>query len=390
MIRTGDIKWWLIEAKRHPEAAPEIIEALAARLVELDGENERLRAEILQLEREGAGGADIRQVSALRQQVERLQSLLESQGAGEPAALLISQPLHAARVPLSALRLAVEPGVEMAQRFFRSGALLRLALLLLARPHDELLLLTSRGRALTMLPADVSAVSGADGQATLTPIEGRLQQGEWLTGGAAVGRPPRFWTVVTQRGFVRQYLRAAFERDASQGGRVIESPIARDVPVAIVDGDEGDLLLCTRWGRVARFPQRTIEAQGSLALELEPDDEVVSALSLPAEREIVFVTMAGLAVRRATAQFEARTRPGGEGRAAIQAFDVLGAFPYDGGSALVLATYSGRLVALPLAHLPLQERLGHGSPLADFARDPAAAAALAPGVYAQVYLAAEG
>jgi len=29
MIRKGDIQWWVLEAKKHPESAPTIIEELA-------------------------------------------------------------------------------------------------------------------------------------------------------------------------------------------------------------------------------------------------------------------------------------------------------------------------------------------------------------------------
>lgn len=43
MIRKGDVQWWVLEAKKHPQSVPTIIEELAKRLAELDAENERLR-----------------------------------------------------------------------------------------------------------------------------------------------------------------------------------------------------------------------------------------------------------------------------------------------------------------------------------------------------------
>jgi DNA gyrase/topoisomerase IV subunit A len=379
MIRRDDVKWWLLEARKHPEAATEIIEALAERLIALDAENERLRAEILRLEREGPGGGDFAQLTALRHRVARLQALLDSHGVGEPAVIFLSQHLGAARVDLSRVRLAAERD----EPIFERHALVQLRALLLARAQDELLLMTSRGRALRLPPADVPPTEELGG---LRLLEGRLQKGEWLAAGRAVGRSPRFWTVVTRRGYVRQFLRAAFDRDAAQGQPIVESPISRDVPVAIVDGDEGDLLVITRWGKLARFPQRAIDAQGSLALEAGADDEVVGALPVTAEGEIVVVTSAGLALRRETAQFEARSQPGGEGRAIIHAYDVLGAFAPDPEAVLLLATYSGRVALVDVADVPNYERLGKGVQVVDFSRDPAAGVALVPGSFAQVYL----
>ena len=43
MIRKDDVKWWVAEAEKHPEAASSIVEELAKRLLALDVENERLR-----------------------------------------------------------------------------------------------------------------------------------------------------------------------------------------------------------------------------------------------------------------------------------------------------------------------------------------------------------
>ena len=50
MIRESDVQWWILEAKEHPEATPQIIEELAKRLIELDTENEQLRATLIRLQ----------------------------------------------------------------------------------------------------------------------------------------------------------------------------------------------------------------------------------------------------------------------------------------------------------------------------------------------------
>ena len=375
MIREGDVQWWVLEAKKHPQSAPTIIEELAKRLVELDAENERLRDEIIRLQHRAPAAAGSAEVSALRHEVTTLRRLLESEASGEPSVVFLSDRLQAARAPLPQVeRLAHEgrPALD-------SRALLgHRCLLLLAHPHHELLMLTSQGRGLKMQPSDVpSLVEGGD-----WPIsEGQeLAAGERLTAAVAVAEPPRFWTVVTRRGYVRQFLRIGFDRNLARGDQLIESPFHNDEPVAIVNGDRGDLLLITRWGKGVRFPQRAIAAQGSVGLELDPDDEVIAALPLPSDTEILIVTAAGYVMRRDTSQslLKARSRPGGAGKSLIQAYDVLGIFPCKPQARLLYLTYSGKLAFVSTADIPLHTRSRKGARARTFDRDPAVAVRLVP------------
>jgi DNA gyrase/topoisomerase IV subunit A len=248
-------------------------------------------------------------------------------------------------------------------------ALLGLRCQLLSRPHDELLLLTSQGRGLKAQVPTVPLLTGDGGWPT---SEGQGQaSGERLTAAVAVREPPRFWTVATRRGYVQRFVRVAFDRQLSRGGRLVKSPLRNDEPVAIVNGDRGDVLLLTRWGKSVRFSHRAIASQGSIALEVERDDEVVAALALPTDAEILIVTASGFAMRRDTARIPARSRPGGAGRALIQAHDVLAAFPYSLAAHLLYLTYAGKLIFVSVANAPLQERAGKGTPLRDMSLDPA-------------------
>ena len=370
MIRKSDVQWWVLEAKKHPESAPTIIEELAKRLAELDAENERLRDEIVHLRRRSPAATPGADVKALQQKVETLQSLLNGKGPVEACVVFLSGQLQSARLPFSQVQQAAREG----QPVLDKRALLGLRCLLLARPHDELLLLTSQGRGLKVQVSNVPTLSEGGSWPT---TEGQgLTAGERLTAAVAVGEPPRFWTVATRRGYVKRLVRVAFDRQLAQGNRLVNSPLRNDAPVAIVNGDRGDLLLVTRWGRGIRFSQRAIEGQGSLALDLDPDDEVVAALALPADAEIVIVAASGYAARRDTAQFAARSRPGGKGRTLIQAHDVLAAFPYSPKARLLYLTYSARLASVSMADLPLQERASKGTLMRDLSRDPAVAGLL--------------
>jgi DNA gyrase/topoisomerase IV subunit A len=370
MIRKDDVKWWGLEAKKHPESAPAIIEELAKRLLELDAENERLRDELARLQQRAPAPAESAEVSALQQKVATLQSILDSQVSSEPTLVFLSG-LQAARLPLAqAERLAREERPALNRQ-----AMLGLRCLLLARPQDELLAFTSTGRALKLLPADIPLLSD-EGDWPATGAQ--LASGERLATAVpvSVAQPPRFRTIVTRRGYVRQILRIEFDMKGGKGEPLIESPLRNDAPVAVVDGDRGDLLALTRWGKGVRFAQRAIEPAGSLALELEPDDEVVAALALPADMEILLVTAGGFAARRETAQFKAQSKPGGGGKPLMQAYDVLNAFPCETPARLSYLTYSGRLVFASAADVPLYQRSEKGTRLHTFDRDPAVAVVL--------------
>jgi DNA gyrase/topoisomerase IV subunit A len=372
MIRKDDVKWWVLEAKKHPESAPTIIEELAKRLAELDAENERLRDELVRSQHRAPAAADTTEVDDLRSKVATLQTLLSSEVAAEPVVIFLSDRLQSARLPLS---LAQQWAHEERPALSRQ-AMLSLRFLLLAQPQDELLLFTSQGRGLKLSPSDAPLLAESD---DWPAAEGQdLADGERLTAAVAVSLPPRFWTVVTRRGYARQLLRIDLDRRVEKGDQLIESSFRRDVPVAAVNGDQGDLLVLTRWGKGVRFAHRAIPGQGTVALKLEPDDEVVAALSLPSETEMLIVTAAGYAVRRDTSQFEAWVRPGSKGKTLIQAFDVLGAFSCESPAHLLYLTYSGKLVLVPTADIPLQQRSGKGAQVHVFDRDPAVAVALVP------------
>ena len=229
MIRKSDIQWWILEAKEHPGSAHTIIEELAKRLTELDLENERLRNEILQLRRRTPTTSDSDEVSTLQRKITTLQRLLDGQASDKSSVVLLSDRLESARMGLAQIRqLAQEnrpvPGIQ---------ALMRLRHLLLVRPQGELLVLTNHGRGFKIQPSDIPFWGDRGKWAIPGGLE--LAEGERLTAAIAMTEPPRFWTIVTRRGFVRQFIRISFDRRIAQGDQVIESPFRNDEPVAIVN-----------------------------------------------------------------------------------------------------------------------------------------------------------
>ncbi|MBN1179400.1 MAG: hypothetical protein JXD18_09325 [Anaerolineae bacterium] len=377
MIRKGDVQWWVLEARKNPAAAPTLIEELAERLVELDAANERLREEVIQLQRRApvtvAPSQDDAEVRALRRKIATLQSLVDGQTSTEPALVLLTDQLQALRLPPPLARQMAREGRLVLGR--QSHA--RFQSLLLARPHEELVLLTSQRRGVKVLTSSIPLM--VDSGAPELGEGPALKQNERLTAAVAVQKPPRFWTLVTRRGYAQQFIHVGLERELAHGRPFFDSPFERDTPAALIDGDRGDLLAVTRWGKAVRFAQRIILGSGSTAIDLENDDQVVGALPLAANAEIVIVTGSGYGMRRDTAQLDAQSKPGGGGKALMQAYDVLGAFPYDPEGQVLFLTYSGKLSLIEMQDVPLHNRASKGTQIRDFDRDPAVAAIALPG-----------
>ena len=371
MIRKSDVQWWVLEVKKNPESAPDIIEELAQRLVEMDAENELLRTEIIHMQQGTANSAST-EVQGLRRKVADLEKLIESEAVTEPALVFISSLMQSARLPFPQAQELLRTGRPVLDR----QALLELQRVLYVRPYDEILLLSNQAHGRKLRPADIPVIAEGGSWPETEGIQASTN--ERLTAAIATQKPPRFRTIVTRYGFVRQIINLALDRAIAQGDPILESPLHKDLLVDLVSSDRGDLLLVTRWGKWARFPQRSISGQGAEALKLEPDDQVVAALPLISDTEILVVTASGHVSRRNTAQFESRTRPGGTGKPLIQAYDVLDIFPFQRGSQLLYMTYSGRMRLVPVDSIPPLQKANKGTRVHDFGSDSVATVTLIP------------
>jgi DNA gyrase/topoisomerase IV subunit A len=312
--------------------------------------------------------------------VDSLQDILQHKDSTDASLVLLSEHLQAVRIPM----LHAQELAAAGQPILNTRAMLSLHSGTWAGPGDDLLILSNQGRGFKRLLTDISPLSD-NGRWPDAPDE------EWVPGERpaallAASRPPRFWTVVTRRGYVQRLVRVACDQKIARAEPLFKSPVRRDEPVAVVSGDKKDILLITRWGKAVRFAQRAIETQGSIALDLDPGDQVVAAVALEledakdsTESEILIVTASGYGMRRNSRDVQARMRPGGTGKTLIQAHDVLAAFYTLGtspGAELFFVTYGGNLVVAPTHAMPLHERLSKGTLLSDLGQDPAIAVTL--------------
>ena len=374
MIRKSDVQWWVQEARKDLAAAPEIIEKLAERLAELDEENEQLRNQVLRLERGAApAGAASPDLDTLQRKVDSLQSILQSQSSTETALVLLSDQLKTARLPLSRVRLRLRHDKPALDR----TAVLELRRLSLARPQDDILLLTNIGRVLRLSLHDVPFMADETSWPDVGPLS--LRAGERLTAATPIDAAPRFWTIVTRRGYVRQFLHAQLDRLIETGETLLPDSTQHDEPVSVVNGDRGDLLILTRWGQAVRFPQHTVMGSGIQGLQVERDDEVVAALPLAIDVEILALSAAGYVLRRDSAGIKRQSKPGGPGKPLLQAYDALALLPFAPRGKLLFLTFSGKLVMALPDRIPIQTRLGKGTQIETLDRDPAVGVVFVPG-----------
>jgi len=372
MIRKSDVRWWVLEVRKHPEAAESIIEELAKRLIELDIQNEGLRDEIIQLQRQSQAPIETEAAERLRRQVSTLQQQIRDTNTHTPSVVLLTDTFEACRIPVSRAVQLARDGHVIPQDQLSS----RPRHMIYAQPGDQLILLTSTGRGIQLEATGLPQPGDSTGW-TL-PADFQPQDRERLISTTVTAASPRFWTVITRKGLVQQLIHTDFDRRLAQGAQLVESPLRNDPPLALVDGDEGDLLLVTRWGIAERVPHRTLIGPSSAAIEVGEDDQIAGALTVKADTEILIVTASGYVMRRGTGRIASRPRPGGEGKALIQAYDVLAVLPIKPRAHLLFLTYSGRLVLVSLADVPLVERLGKGTQIHDFTRDPAVSVVILP------------
>lgn len=375
MIRKSDVKWWILEARKHPEAAADIIEQLAERLIELDEENERLRNQLIRQPAASAAQADAGEVQSLRRQVQTLKGLVDNQSAADTMLMFLSERRQMARLPWS----GVHDLIRQSRRLSDKRVWLEFGALAAVRPHDEIWVITNRGRGLMSLPTD--APPWLD-QTCWPDVAEPLPAEERVAVVVAVRDQPRFWTLVTRQGYVQRFLRATIAQDLQDGKWLQKSPFRNDEAVAMVSGDRSDLIVLTRWGKAVRFAQRDIAAQGSAALTLDQDDAVVAALPLSQDTDMVVVTTSGYAGRVDTAGLKSPARGqlgvGGQSKRVFLSRDVhwlLVGAPQDD---LLGLTYSGRLVLLPIGQVPCLERAGQGKLLGDLRQDPLMAVVVIP------------
>jgi hypothetical protein len=377
MIHPDDVTAWLAQARQNPEAAPGIIEALAARLIELDEQNEALRDELVRLRPGQSAVSEADQVAALTRRVQTLERQLERSAQlapGELARSLLVFALdgRAARLPFpgaAAWRQRSDPTLVAGH--------LRPRYLLVAADDDGLVLFTDKGRAVRLRVSDIAeAAAPVHYLSLLSDLV--LDLDESL--GVALALPASFnqLTLVTRKGFARSFRQAEVDSFLERHLPLHSSPVEGDYPALALFGDgKGDVLAATRLGRGARFPARVVGVQPQPVIQLERGDGVIGAALVDDRSTVALVSADGTATRREMAGFGAHPTAGHRGKLLTRIENLVAAAPVQDTDTLWLLTATGQLLPVPGNEIPASPGASGGKRIAEL--DAVVAIAVTPG-----------
>jgi len=377
MIHPDDVVAWIAQVRQHPEAAPGIIEALAARLIELDKYNEALRDELVRLGRTRDVAVDEERVAALARRVQTLERQLELGVQAQPegiarSLLIFTLDGRCARLPL--------PDVEVWTERDDVGLVashLRPRHLLVAREVDELLVFSDKGRAARVNVTDVGQSEVPVDYLSLLPGL-RLDLDESI--GIVAPLPTTFnrLTLVTRKGYARSFRSAEVQSLLERKLPLHSSPVQGDYPAFVLFSEgRSELLIATRAGKGVRFPERLVGVQARPAIKLDRGDVVAGAAVVEDKRMIALVGADGAATRREMVGFAAHPTAGNRGKILTRISDVVAVAPVSADDVLWLLTASGKLLPIPAAQVPFGPGASSGKVVVRLGEDRVVGMALA-------------
>ncbi|MDE0142608.1 MAG: DNA gyrase subunit A [Caldilineaceae bacterium] len=326
-------------------------------------------------------GAIREELLALRQQHadrRRTQIVERPQGTLTATDLLPDRRVWVALGANGSLRRQDFSGINRAG--LRQAAQNAAAALLTANTRDQLFIFSAAGRCYRLgvheLPQE-----GRRNLADLTDFSRR----ETIASMLALPHPANegFLFLVTRQGAVKRIAVADFTQAALTALNVISVNGKDRLACALVTPGNGEVMLVTRMGRSIRFPEEKVRAMGTAArgvtgVNLKRDDEVVAALPVAPDGELLTVTSAGYVKRTPISEFSLQGRGGG-GIIAHKLDERTGVLV---GAAMLtpehafaaFVTAKGVAKPLGLEAIPSSGRSALGSPKVDLASSDAVAA----------------
>ena len=259
-------------------------------------------------------GAIRDELLALRQQHadrRRTQIVERAQGTLSATDLLPDRRVWVALGAKGALRRQDFTGISRAS--LRQAAQNAAAALLTANTRDQIFFFAAAGRCYRLgvheLPpegrrhlADLTDFSRRDTIAAMVALPHAATEG--------------FLFLVTRQGTVKRIALSDFMQAAVSVLDVIRLDAKDRLGCAFVTHGNGEVVLVTRKGRSIRFPEETVRAMGPAArgvagINLNRGDEVIAALPVAPDGELLTVTSAGYVKRTRMNEFNLQGRGGG-------------------------------------------------------------------------------
>ena len=251
---------------------------------------------------------------ALRQQHadrRRTQIVERAQGTLTATDLLPDRRVWVALGANGALRRQDFTGINRAG--LRQAAQNAAAALLTANTRDQIFIFSASGRCYRLgvheLPQE-----GRRHLADLTDFSRR----ETIASMLALPQPATegFLFLVTRQGAVKRIAIADFTQAALTALKVISVNGKDRLACAFVTPGNGEVVLVTRMGRSIRFSEEKVRAMGTAArgvagINLKRDDEVIAALPVAPDGDLLTATSAGYVKRTEMSEFNQQGRGGG-------------------------------------------------------------------------------
>ena len=344
MLDKKDTQWWLLEAQQHPETVPELIRILAERLAFLDRQNEELRGELITLRRKQRSEVTSADMAMLQQRIHELENAVRR--GGSERRIIIYQPgqinanVAYDEVLKSGLGRELTAGVS----------------LLIADSTAKLLAITADSRAynvgLSDLPQPTDSATVIENPPRLTVL---LDQ--------AIFERCRYLTLISKRGYIYSILAGTVNRLAARQEPLIRNLVPDDPIIAALASNNTDLIAVSRQARWTRFPERSIAATGSPALEIPKGDVLVGVSLLDSDMQAIFLTTSGNVFVRRAGDLPARGSPGKSAGLLARGQAMLGVVSGTPNSELVVMTHRGALLAFRMDNLPYRAQSEDGAPL---------------------------
>jgi DNA gyrase/topoisomerase IV subunit A len=333
MIEKKDIQWWVLEATKYPDRAPEFVRMLAERITELDRQNETLRADLIAIRRQTIENAASGDRAVLQRRITELEAQLAKAGAthrgGQRRLMLYTQGHLHANIPYSQAEIDGFPELPTAP-----------PQLLMCNADSRLIAINTDSR--------VFSVSVADLPTSPTVIESPPNVVAYLDQG--LFEVYRYLVLISQKGYAYSLIAGSISRLVTKQDKLIRNGLPDDPIIAAIHTNNTDLLAVSHRGRWLRIPEKALGGSGSLLMETPKGDYLTAVTRVDGSTQVYVLSRNGRLFSRRSVDLPAKKAAGRHAGVLTTDPELIGVGV---GSELLVITRDGHLIKVALdATLP--------------------------------------
>jgi DNA gyrase subunit A len=250
------------------------------------------------------------------------------------------------------------------------------AILTIADQDQSLLLFTNHARVFRIpLKAVAEGAVHSKGQDILTripfdPEEHLVTALPDLVKGSVV--------MLSQKGMVRSLRHHVFGEYMKPGTVMFDTKQFGTLAAACWTLGSGDIFIATRQGKAIRFSEKLIPPQGGPGIRLEAGDEPVAITPVTHESGVFLLNEDGKGTIRLMEGFNPNKSPGGSGKIAMTASNLVGAAVVEDSDDIFIISRWSKIIRFSAAEVPAKEGVVQGVNCISLRADQAATLAVSP------------